>query len=120
MYEKLDRSHGAVRGYEVRDELSEADLEAIVADLEETIHEEGAVRVLVAMPSVPTPELDALDEDLGFWLEHSDDIEKYAVVGDSTLVEWASSAGDLVSSIDIEHFEADERDDAWAWLEDDD
>ncbi|GAA0657166.1 SpoIIAA family protein [Salarchaeum japonicum] len=117
MYEKLDRSHGNVLGYEVRDELNEDDLDAMLAELEETIRAEGSVRVLVAMPSVPTPELDALDEDLGFWLEHGDDIEKYAVVGDSTLVEWATDAGDLVSSIDIEHFDADDREAAWEWLE---
>ncbi|QDX41432.1 STAS/SEC14 domain-containing protein [Salarchaeum sp. JOR-1] len=117
MHEKLDRSHGNVLGYEVRDELGEDDLAAILEDFEETIREEGSVRVLVEMPSVPTPQLDALDEDVGFWLEHGDDIEKYAVVGDSTLVEWATAAGDRVSSIDIRHFDAGDIDDAWAWVD---
>ncbi len=116
MYEQLDRSGGRVVGYEVRDELSEEDVEAMLQDIEETIHEEGSARVLVYMPTVPVPDLDALDEDIGFWLQHGDDLEKYAVVGDNRLLEWVTDLEDRVTDVDLEYFGAADLDDAWAWL----
>lgn len=115
MYEKLDRSEGRVVGYEVRDELTEEELEEILLDLEEVIIEEGSVRILVHVPSFPSPDLDALDEDIGFWLEHGDDIDQYAIVGDSKLVEWVTELEDRLTDIDLQYFE--ELDEAWAWLE---
>ncbi|MCD2198867.1 MULTISPECIES: STAS/SEC14 domain-containing protein [unclassified Halobacterium] len=119
MYEKLDRSGGRVVGYQVRDELSEEDVEAMLQDIEETIHEEGSARVLVYMPTVPVPDLDALDEDIGFWLHHGDDLEKYAVVGDNRLLEWVTDLEDRVTDVDLEYFGAADLDDAWEWLRED-
>ncbi|MFC7199638.1 STAS/SEC14 domain-containing protein [Halospeciosus flavus] len=118
MYEKLDRSEGRVVGYEVRDELTEEELEEILLDLEEVIIEEGSVRILVHVPSFPSPDLDALDEDIGFWLEHGDDIDRYAIVGDSKLVEWVTELEDRLTDIDLQYFEEEDLDEAWAWLED--
>ncbi|MGB9964636.1 STAS/SEC14 domain-containing protein [Halobacterium sp. CBA1126] len=119
MYEKLDRSSGRVVGYRVRDELSEADVEAMLEDVGETIREEGSARVLVYMPTVPVPDVDALDEDVGFWLQHGDDVEKYAVVGDNRLLEWVTGLEDRVTGVDFEYFDAADLDDAWAWLRED-
>ncbi|MFB6087679.1 MAG: STAS/SEC14 domain-containing protein [Haloarculaceae archaeon] len=117
MYEKLDRSSGRVLGYEVRDELTESQLESVLQDIERVIVEHGSARVLVYMPTVPRPDLDALDEDVGFWLEHGDDIERYAIVGDSRLLEWVTGLEDRVSGIDFRYFDESELDEAWAWLE---
>ncbi|WP_435102167.1 STAS/SEC14 domain-containing protein [Halarchaeum sp. P4] len=117
MIRRLERSGGDVLGYEVGDELSEAELEAILEDIETTIAEEGAVQILVHMPDVPRPDLDALDEDIGFWLEHGDDIGRYAVVGDSRLLEWVTDVEDHLTSIDLRYFDEDEMDEAWDWLE---
>jgi hypothetical protein len=119
MYEKLDRSGGRVVGYKVRDELSEDDVEAMLQDIEETILEEGSARVLVYMPTVPVPDLDALDEDIGFWLQHGDDLEKYTVVGDNRLLEWVTDLEDRVTGVDLEYFGAADLDDAWEWLRED-
>lgn len=116
MYEKLDRSGDGVLGYRVRDEVTESDLKQILQELETTIAEEGRVDLLVHVESFPNPELEALDEDLGFWLEHGDDIGRYAVVGESTLMKWATKAGDKATDTDVRYFEEADLEDAWDWV----
>lgn len=37
---------------------------------------------------------DYATDDLGFWFQHRDDLERYVIVGDSRLVEWVSELGD--------------------------
>lgn len=119
MYENLDESEGTVQGYEIRDEISEEEIEELLYELEEVIHEEGEVRVLVHVPTFPSFEVEALDEDLGFWFLHGDDIERYAVVGDSKLMEWVVALEDRFVDIDIRYFDGEEIDDAWEWLRED-
>lgn len=116
MYVKLDESGGDAIGFRVEGELTEDQLSAILTDIEGVIAEYGSANLLVHMPRTPHPDLDALDDDLGFWLQHSDDLGRYAVVGDSALLEWATEFGDHVTDVDCRYFEADDIDDAWAWV----
>ncbi|WP_435146553.1 STAS/SEC14 domain-containing protein [Halobaculum sp. P14] len=115
MYEKLDRSSDGVVGYELGGELTEREFDDIVGDLEAEIDEHGSVRLLVALEDVPRPDLSLLDDDVAFWLHHRDDLDRYAVVSDGSLVEWAVDLGDRLVDTDVEHF--DDRDAAWQWLE---
>lgn len=117
MYVKLSRSDDNVLGYEVREVLTEDQLDEILTEIEETVADYGSVRLLVSMPSVPYPDVNALDDDLGFWLRHSENIDRYAVVGESPLLEWSSNIADRVSEPDIEYFEQTDIDDAWNWVE---
>lgn len=117
MYEKLSRSEGEVLGYEIREVLTEDQLEEILTEIEEVIADHGSVRLLVSMPSIPYPDVKAIDDDLGFWLRHSENIDRYAVVGESPLLEWSSKVADRVSAPDIEYFEQAEIDAAWDWVE---
>jgi hypothetical protein len=116
MYEKLDRSGDGVLGYRVSDRITEEELEAILQELETTVAERGDVDLLVHVESFPTPDLDALDEDIGFWLEHGDDIGRYAVVGDSSIMKWATKAGDKAADADVQYFETEALDHAWDWV----
>jgi hypothetical protein len=116
MYKKLPRSDENVLGYEIREVLTEDQLDEILTEIEETIADHGSVRLLVSMPSVPYPDVKAIDDDLGFWLRHSDNIDRYAVVGESPLLEWSSDIADRVTEPDIEYFEQTEIDDAWSWV----
>jgi hypothetical protein len=117
MYEKLSRSEGKVLGYEIREVLTEEQLDEILTEIEEVIADHGSVRLLVSMPSIPYPDVKAIDDDLGFWLRHSENIDRYAVVGENPLLEWSSKVADRVSDPDIEYFEQAEIDAAWDWVE---
>lgn len=117
MYEELPtRTEGSVRGYRISDQISEADLRMIADDVEETVDEHGAVRLYVEFENVPVPELDAVDDDLAFWLDHREHLDRYAVVGKGRLLEWATAVGDRLTDVDVEFFDHDDRDEAWAWV----
>lgn len=116
MYEKLPQSEEDTLGYEIREVLTEEQLTEMLDEIEEAIAEHGSVRLLVYVPSVPYPDIKALDDDLGFWLRHREHIDRYAVVGDSPLLEWASRLTDRVSHPDVEHFGEDDLPEAWAWV----
>lgn len=117
MYEKLDRSEGRVLGFEIHDEVTEADLDGILEELEGAIadHDEP-IRVLLRIESVPGVEFGALDEDLGFWLEHRDDIDRYAVVTENSLLEGLVAVEDRLTGMEVREFDPHEIDVAWAWL----
>lgn len=117
MYEKLSRSEGNVLGYEVREVLTAEQLDDILTEVETAIADHGSVRLLVSMPSVPYPDVAALDDDIGFWLRHSDHVDRYAVVGASSLLEWSSRVADRVTRPDIQYFESEDIEDAWEWVE---
>jgi hypothetical protein len=118
MYEKLDRSEGNVLGYEIREAVTEEDLNEILSVLESAIeaHDED-LRILLRLDSVPGFEFGALDDDLRFWLAHRDDIEKYAIVTDNSLIEGLVAVEDRLTDIGIREFDPEESEAAWAWLE---
>ena len=118
MYEKLDRSEGNVLGYEIEGEVTEEDLDEILSEMESAIEEyEDDLSVLLRLDSVPGFEFGALDEDLRFWLEHRDDIEKYAIVTDNSLIEGLVAVEDRLTDIGMREFDPEELEAAWLWLE---
>lgn len=116
MYEKLERSGGPVLGYEIRDQISEEELQEILDEMEAVIREEGEVRIVVYIPTFPSFEISALDDDLRFWFQHGDELERYAIVGDDRLVEWATELGDRIVGTEIRYFKEDDINDAWEWV----
>ena len=116
MYRKLERSSGNMLGYEVRGKLTKEELGTVLADLEEAIDRFGRVNLLVYLPEMPRPDLGAIAEDLEFAREHMMDVDRYAVVGGSALLDWAARLEGPLVGIEIKHFEPDRLDEAWRWL----
>lgn len=119
MVEKLPKSGGRVLGYRVDGRIEGDELTKMLREMESVIEREGEVRLLVQLEGFPTTDLDALTEDLSFWLEHGNDIERYAVVGDSTLLDWAADVGGTMTSVDVQYFAESEMRDAWEWVAED-
>lgn len=119
MVRKLDESTGRVLGYEVDGRIEGDELTTMLREMESVIESEGEVRLLVKLAGFPTTDLDALTEDLSFWLEHGDDIERYAVVGDSTLLDWVTDVGGRLTTVDVQYFAEEDSRDAWEWVAED-
>jgi hypothetical protein len=119
VYRKLERSSGNVLGYEARGKLTKAELGAILADMEEAIDRFGRVNLLVYLPEIPRPDLDAIGEDLEFARKHTKHVERYAVVGGSALLHLVARLEGPLVGIEIKHFEPDRLDEAWRWLHED-
>jgi hypothetical protein len=117
MYERLEeRTEGPVVGFRLSESISEADFESIADALETTIDEYGFVRLYLESDGYPRPDLDILDDDIQFWREHGDDLDRYVIVGEGTFLDWSVELGDRLTGIDMEFFEFDEREEAWQWV----
>jgi hypothetical protein len=116
MYRRLQESSGNVLGYETRGKLTEEELGAILADMEEAIDRFGKVNLLVYVPEIPRQDLGAIGEDLEFARKHMKDVERYAVVGDSALLDWGAKLEGPLVGIQIKHFQPDQVEEAWRWL----
>ncbi|WP_190394141.1 SpoIIAA family protein [Nocardiopsis quinghaiensis] len=117
MYQRLERSHGNVLGYEITSKITEDEYKQLTDELRARITEHGSVRLLVRTQGFPTAELSALDDDLRFAKEHLSDIDRCAFVGDEKSVELLVKASDKVVSTRARHFAPEDEEDAWAWLE---
>jgi hypothetical protein len=68
------------------------------------------------MSEIPRMELGALAEDLKL-APYANDIERYAIVSDSTLIEWAQKKiGSSFIGGEVRHFEDSQYEEAWQWL----
>ncbi|WP_017571256.1 SpoIIAA family protein [Nocardiopsis halotolerans] len=117
MYQRLDRSHGNVLGYEITGRITEEEYQRLAGELRAGIGEHGSVRLLVRAPGLPTAELSALDDDLEFAKEHLGDIERYAVVSDRKLLRFLTRVGDRFVRAESREFALEDEEAAWAWLE---
>lgn len=68
------------------------------------------------MPELPTLTPSALWEDLKL-IRYRNDIERYAVVSDSSVLEWTSKLADALSTGEVRQFDTSQYEDAWRWLQ---
>lgn len=116
MLKKLDDGTGNVLGYEVKGKLTEKGFETLSEEFKAAVAEHGEVRLLVHMPEMPNMELGVLAEDLKL-APYAKNIRRYAIVGDSAVMEVAEKVGDLLVGGEIKHFEDSQYEEAWNWVQ---
>ena len=57
----------------------------------------------------------ALLEDLKL-TPYANDLERHAIVGDSSFVAWAEKLGGALISGEVKHFEDSRYEEAWNWI----
>lgn len=115
MLKKLDDGAGNVLGYEVKEKLTEKEFKALSTEIKASVAEHGKIRLLLRMNEIPKMELGAVAEDLKL-APYANDLERYAIVGDSTIVKWAEKLGDIFVSGEVKHFEDSRYEEAWDWV----
>ena len=116
MLKKLDEGTGNVLGYEIKGKLTQKEFEALSKEFKVAIAEHGKVRLLLRLNEIPKMELGAVAEDLKL-APYANDIERYAIVGDSTVVEWAEKLGGALIAGEVKHFEDSQYEEAWRWVQ---
>ncbi len=115
MIRKLDESAGNVLGYEVRKEVTEEEFVSFSREFEAAIAQHGKIRLLIYMPELPKTEPGALVEDLKL-TRYLNNIERYALVSDSALMEWVSKLGNALPGVEIKQFDTSRYEEAWYWV----
>lgn len=112
---RLHESSGNVLGWEVTGEVTEEEVRTVSEEFRAAVAEHGKVRPLVRMRRIPRM-------GLGAWVEafkltpYATDVERYAIVSDSALFEWAAKIGDAFIGGEVKRFEDSRYEEAWRWL----
>ncbi len=114
MIKKLEQSSGKVIGFSLSGKLHDEDYHAFVPQVERVIEREGTARLLAHFHDFHGWDLHALWDDIKFSTKHCNDVERIAMVGDSTWQEWMSKVCKPFTKAKVEYF--DNLDAAWAWL----
>jgi hypothetical protein len=89
-----------------------------ISRMRDGIAQHGTIRVLFRLTDMSLSSFfTALDERFQLVREHTDDIDRVAVVSDDKATELLSKVGAGLGGIQTEHFGTDEEAKAWAWLE---
>lgn len=115
MLRKLDEGPGNVLGYEVEGKLTGQEFGLISEEVEAVVARHGKVRLLIRMNEIPRMEAGALLEDLKL-APYANKLERYAIVGDSTLVAWVEKLGGALVGGEVKHFEDSRYEEAWDWV----
>ena len=102
-------------GLRGRGKLTEEEFEAFSQEFRAEISRHGKVRLLIHVPEVPNMESGAMWEDLKL-SRYRDDIERYAIVGESALLEWGTKLGDVLIGGEVRHFDPSREEEAWRWI----
>lgn len=115
MLQKLPQSTGNVFGYEARGRITDQEFTAFADEFAAAIARHGKVRLLVYLPELPWLDPVALWENLKL-ARYRNDLDRYALVSDSPVIELSSRFVDILSAGDVRQFGTARLDEAWDWL----
>lgn len=119
MIRKLPESEGAIIGVEVSGKIDSSEENKWIEAFDRLIEEHGSINILVLLDGKINMDLDAAYDDLKWIFKHLKNINKLAIVSQSTVLSWLVAAdspfGKLVG-ISEKHFETSKLEDAWSWV----
>ncbi len=117
MFEVLPQSSENVIAVRINGKLMHADYEQFVPKLESLIHQHGSLRCYCEIGNYQGVSLRAIWDELKFDVTHCNQIERCAVVGDSTWQKWMTNMSKvLFCKAQIRYFTEDKAHEAWDWV----
>lgn len=96
--------------------LTREDYEDFEPAVDKLISASGKIKILFVMANFHGWELGAVWEDIKFATKHCHDIEKIAMVGETTWEKWMSTICKPFTMSSIKYFDVFDEQDARAWL----
>ena len=119
MIKKLPESEGPFLGFEVTGKVSLEEEKEWIERVQSVVDEHGKVSVLVILDEKAGWGVKAGIEDLKWFMTHMKQINKIAVVSESSVWKWLVSLdGPFAKMVGIgeKHFELSKIKDAWSWI----
>ncbi|QDV42098.1 hypothetical protein Enr13x_19410 [Stieleria neptunia] len=110
------RSDSNVIHLHVSGTMNHEDYEIFGPDIEQVIQKHGKIRVLLELDDFHGWTARALWDDIKFDIQHFRDIERIAMVGDSTWEKWMAVFCKPFTAATIKYFDASDIDAAWDWI----
>ena len=116
MIKKLSESSGNILGYKVSGDVTKADYDVMLPEVEALVKEEGEICLLIDLTEFRWEKIRAWGADMKFGRDYRKKIKKMAIVGDKKWQEWLTKLAEPFYAIDARFFEGDEITNAWDWL----
>lgn len=116
MIEMIHVEPAHVLAFRLSGKLHDEDYKTFVPLVDKAVADDGKVRMLVKFEDFHGWDLQALWDDIKFATTHCTKIEKLAMVGEKTWEKWMASVCKPFTMAKVKYFEADQFDEALAWL----
>lgn len=117
MIRRLEQSAGNILGFSIAGEITDEEYTRMVSELRDAIAMHDSIRLLLRVKDIsPKSVFSGFEERYDFITKHADDVERIALVTDSIAGDLFSLTSGMLSDIEVESFDREEEDKAWAWL----
>ena len=116
MIQELPVSEKNIFAFRVNGRLTDDDYQQFLPRIDELVKAHGRISLLIELDNFRGWELKAAWDDLKYGVEHEDDFERIAIVGEKRWHGWFVKLASAMSSTDIRYFDHDDLQAAWAWL----
>ena len=117
MIEKMEQSSGNIIGYKMIGKIKKKDYPPMVTELEALVAEHGEINLLMDMTDFKWEKVSAWGSDAKFGKEFRKKVNKAAFVGDKKWHNMAAWLGQPFFANEIEYFDIEKSEAAWAWLQ---
>lgn len=114
MISKLDQSNGNALGYVISGDVTKADYDVMVPEVEAAVAKYGDVKLLCDLREFRWEKVSAWGADLKFGHDFKHHTAKMAIVGDNSFEKFISALAKPFYAQDVKFFT--DLDAAWEWL----
>jgi hypothetical protein len=114
--QKLKESSGKVVGFKFSGELTDNEFKKFVAEVETIVAGQGRIRLLMMVDYPQDLDLKAAWDDLVFWIKHTKDIDRLAIVGQKEWEKWLELLEKPFIHTEVKYYESTNVRDAWDWV----
>jgi len=116
MIEKLRESAGNVIGFKLIGDITKADYEVLVPEVEALVQQGEKARLLLDMTEFNWEKVEAWGADLKFGHDFHNKVEKMAIVGDKKWDQWLTNLAAPFYAREVKYYHSDDIERAWDWL----
>lgn len=116
MIQKLKESSGKAVGFKFSGELTDNEFKKFASEVETIIADHGKIRLLMVVDYPQEFDLKAAWDDLLFWIKHTKDIDRLAIVGQKKWEKWLELLGKPFIRAEVEYYENANVRNAWDWV----
>ncbi|WP_252315777.1 STAS/SEC14 domain-containing protein [Sinobaca sp. H24] len=117
MYTLLYTEDPSTIAVEIEGTVTEEDAQQLDHHVEEHFGSSSSFNVFVVFNEVDRTSLKQVVEGSTFNQKRRDQFDKFAILSDKTWLKFATKAGGLLPGLSMKHFDKDETDKAWSWLQ---
>lgn len=116
MISEIPVSASHLYAFTVSGKLTDADYRIFLPRLEAIIEKSRPVSLLLRLEDFKGWEGKAAWDDFKFGMQHQDDFERIAIVGENSLEHWMTLIGSAFVEADLRYFDQNRQQEAWEWL----